>query len=170
MKSPAETAKKNLEHNDPIKFLLDQKKPLALTNTQRDTLKFLQKEMKHMQEPLFKDMEKLTSDMAGRGGMRGGMGRGGRGGPSGGASGGDSEPPEGGRGRGGVPDTVRALVARLSDIQDAYRDRARTKLTDAQRTTADSLFDDMLAKDRKKAEDEREKRGYQPPPLMRRAP
>lgn len=151
MKSPVETVKENLERNDPIVFLLDRKKPLTLTDLQKDSLKSLRKEMQHMQEPLFKEMEAQVGPLPARGGMRG----------SGGTEGGGAD---GGRrsrgGSSGASDTVRALVGRLTDIQDAYRDRARGQLNDLQRVKADSLLQIFLADERKKDDDVRPKRRH----------
>ena len=130
MKSPAETVKENLAHNDPIAFLLDRKKPLSLTDLQKDSLKSLRKEMLHMQEPLFKEMEAHVGPPLRRGRD----------------------------GSGGASDTVRAMVGRLTDIQDAYRDRARGQLNDTQRVTADSLMQTFLADERKKDGDARGRR------------
>lgn len=47
-------------------------------------------------------------------------------------------------------DAVRALFSRLADIQDAYRDRARTKLDNTQRARADSIQNAALEKQREK--------------------
>lgn len=174
-KTPASLVKENLEKSDPIAFLLDRKKPLSLSDVQRDSLKIFRKEMQHMQEPLFKDMDKVFTDLekngengaeggAGRrsGGMGGGMGGGRRGGGmGGGAMGGDDEGPDGGRGArlaAMLPDTAKTIVARLTDIQDAYRDRARGQLNDGQRHIADSLMTSILDEQRKKDEAERGKR------------
>ena len=138
-RSPATTVKENLEKNDPIAFLLDRKKPLTLSDPQKDSLKAFRKEMQHMQEPLFKDMEKIFTDEAKQGDARGSQG--------------------GGRGMGAMlPDEAKTIVARLTDIQDAYRDRARGQLNDGQRHIADSLMTAVLEDERKKNDDERPKR------------
>ena len=141
--SPATMAKQTLEKNDPIAFLLDRKKPLSLSDPQKDSLKAFRKEMQRMQEPLFKDLDKIFSDETQQGGARGGQ----RGGQS------------GGRGMGAMlPDTAKTIVARLTDIQDAYRDRARGQLNDGQRHIGDSLMTALLDEERKKSEEERAKR------------
>jgi hypothetical protein len=145
MRSPAAMARERLEQADPLAFLLDRKKPLELTKPQQESFKALRKEMQRMQAPLFKDLETLFGDMPRRGGMPGG-GRGAGTTPS-------SGPPDG-----APSDTVRAVVGKLSDIQDAYRDRAREQLTAMQRTRADSLQQILLAKEREKFEKEREQR------------
>ena len=145
MKSPAAMAKERLEQADPIEFLLDRKKPLDLTKEQQDAFKSLRKEMQHTQAPLFKDLDKLFGDMPQRGGRGGGRRPG-------------EEPPAGGPTGGGAPDTVRAVLGKLSDIQDSFRDRAREQLTAEQRTRADSLQQVMLAEERAKFEKDREKR------------
>ncbi len=161
-RSPSSTIKDNLKRNDPFDFLFDQKKALSLRDEQKDSLKALRKEMQHAQAPLFDAVESFfTSAMAqrgsgapaGRGGMGGGSGRGG----------GRGSAPDGGSGAGAgmgaaLPDTVRTLVNRLVDIQEAYRDRARTQLDERQRQAADSIMTDILAEERKKAEKERSKR------------
>ena len=140
-RTPVAMVKENLEKNDPIAFLLDRKKPLTLTDAQKDSLKAFRKEMQRIQEPLFKDMEKIFADEAQQGGGEPGGGR------------------RGGRGMGAMlPDTVKAIVARLTDIQDAYRDRARTQLNDGQRHIADSLMTALLDEERKKSEEERGRR------------
>ena len=128
--SPAATLKDNLEHNDPVAFLLDRKKPLALSGTQRDSLKVFRKEMRRRQEPLFKDMEGLAADREQQG-ARGGRGRG---------------------ARAGASDTMRILIDCLTDIQDAYGERARTQLSESQRAKADTLMERFLADERKRAE------------------
>ncbi len=130
--SPATVVKENLEKNDPIAFLLDRKKPLALSGTQKDSLKVLRKEMQHTQEPLFMEMDKLFAEARQqRGGRRiGAM----------------------------LPDTARALMGQLTDIQDAYRDRARGQLSEGQRHVADSLMTSFLEEQRKKDENDRTRR------------
>lgn len=167
-KTPASLVKENLENSDPIAFLLDRKKPLTLTDMQKDSLKIFRKEMQHMQEPLFKDMDKIFTDLekngdngleSGSGRRGGGMGGGRRGGGMG--AGGTDDGPDGGRGArlaAMLPDTAKTIVARLTDIQDAYRDRARGQLSDGQRHIADSLMTAILDEQRKKDEAERAKR------------
>lgn len=140
MKSPAAMARERLEKADPIEYLLDRKKPLELSREQQDTFKSLRKEMQRAQEPLFKDLDKLFGDMPQRGG------------PGGGA------PPGGGEPSGGAPDAVRVVIARISDMQDSFRDRAREQLNPEQRARVDSLQQVMLAEERAKFEKEREKR------------
>lgn len=170
MKSPAAMARERIEKADPIEFLLDRKKPLELTKPQQETFKSLRKEMRHMQEPLFKDLDKLFADMPQRGGRGGGaapgggMGGGIPGGMGGGAGGSgrgggrpDGEQSGGGPG-GGASDTVRAVMSKLSDIQDSFRDRAREQLKPEQRTRADSLQQVMLEEERAKFERERDTR------------
>ena len=165
VKSPAAMAKERIEQADPIEFLLDRKKPLELTKPQQESFKDLRKEMQRTQAPLFKDLEKLFGDMPQRGGRGGGPPGGGMGGGMGGGAGGsgrgggrpDDEQLGGGPG-GAAPDTVRAVLGKLSDIQDSFRDRAREQLTAEQRTRADSLQQVMLAEERAKFDKEREKR------------
>ena len=145
MKSPAAMAKERIEQADPIEFLLDREKPLELTKEQQDTFKSLRKEMRQTQAPLFKELDKLFGDQPQRGGRGGG--------PSGGSMGGSMP---GGMGA-GAPDTVRAVLGTLSDIQDSFRDRAREQLTAEQRTRADSM-QPMLAEERAKFEKDRGER------------
>lgn len=153
MKSPAAMARERLEQSDPLAFLLDRKKPLALTKPQQESFKALRKEMQRMQAPLFKDLETLFGEMPRRGGMPGG------GMPGGGMPGGGrGATPSGGPPDGAPSDTVRAVVGKLSDIQDSYRDRAREQLTAVQRTRADSLQQIMLEKERERFEKAREQR------------
>jgi len=143
MMSPAAMARERLEKADPIEYLLDRKKPLELSREQQDTFKSLRKEMQRAQEPLFKDLDKLFGDIPQRGGRGGGA------------------PPGGGEPSGGEPDAVRVVIARISDMQDSFRDRAREQLNPAQRTRADSLQQMTLAEERAKLEKEREKRREQ---------
>ncbi len=160
MKSPLQTLKDNMERTDPLKFLLDHKKPLSLTNTQRDTIKKYQKDMDDLEKPVYKDLEKLVADMPGRSG--GGMGRGGMGGGGGagrGRGGVDDGDSTSGRGRrGGANDPMRALADKLTDIQDSFRDRARAQLDSTQRVKADSIETAWLAEMRKQNAEERTKR------------
>jgi len=157
MKSPAAMARERLENADPIEFLLDRKKTLDLTKPQQESFKSLRKEMQRTQAPLFKDLEKLFGDMPQRGGRGGGPPGGGMGGGAGGSGRGGGRPEDEQPG-GGASDTVRAVMSKLSDIQDSFRDRAREQLTAEQRTRADSLQQVMLAEERAKFEKEREKR------------
>lgn len=155
MVSPIDEIRENVESNDPLKFLLDRKKPLTLTQAQRDTIERYRSDMKDAQTPVFKEMEQLVADRprerdgergGGRGGARGGRGPGGEPSDSVGA----------GRGPGGGP--FRECANKLMDIQDAFRDRARAQLTATQRATADSLEQSWLADLRKKDEARRERR------------
>ena len=156
MKSPAAALKDNLERTDPLKFLLDHKKPLSLTNAQRDTLKRFQKDMSDMQEPIYKDLEKLVADMPGRG--AGAMGRGGIGAGRGRGGVDNSDSTVGSGRRGGPDDPMRAIALKLTDIQDSFRDRARAQLDSTQRVKADSLETLWLAELRKKDAEDRAKR------------
>lgn len=133
--------KENLKQNDFIAFVLDHKKPLKISGLQEDSLKAYRKEMLFMQEPLFKDIDKLMSGGArGMGGMGGDRGGGEAGSPRGARGGAD----------GGPQDSVRTLISRLNDIQDAYRDRAKTRLDAGQAHLADSLQTVWLAEQRDK--------------------
>lgn len=158
-RSPITMIKDNLENNDPIAFLLDRRKPLALTDVQKDSLKSYQKEMQRLQAPLFKAIEGVFAELAPANGA-GGRVPGARGGGRNGGGSDGTDPPAGGRGAGmsGMPDTIKVIVTRLSDIQDAYRDRAWTQLSDSQRTTADALLTAKLEAERKKDDEERARR------------
>ena len=170
--SPVQSLRENLEHTDPLKFLLDRKKPLALTKPQKDTLERYRNDMKDAQKPVYQDLEKLVAESprgGGQGGglgggLGGGMGGGGMGSGGGGArgrrGGGDGNDADttagGGRGRGAMGGPMRDLAAKLSDIQDSFRDRARAQLTGPQRVVADSLEKSWLEEERKQIEDKRE--------------
>jgi hypothetical protein len=54
-----------------------------------------------------------------------------------------------------LPDTAKKVLDRLTDLQDAYRDRARAKLDTVQRVRVDSIQRALLAQQREKAERER---------------
>jgi hypothetical protein len=179
LSSPIDEIRDNLEANDPLKFLLDRRKPLSLTKPQRDSLERYRSDMQDAQKPVYKEMESLLTDRprGERGGPPGGGSPGG-GSPGGGSPGGGSPgggPPgggRGGRGVGGEPSDstgdvrgrgpsggpFRAYADKLMDIQDAFRDRARAQLSAAQRTTADSLEQTWLAELRKKEDARRERR------------
>ncbi len=174
MPSPVDAIKANLEANDPLKFLLDRKKPLDLTKAQKDTLERFRNDMHDAQKPVYKDLEQQVAQMqkerGERGGIGGGMGggmgpEGGMGGARGGRGGrgrGD-EPPDStgeGRGREGGPGAgpFKLYADKLADIQDSFRDRARAQLTAPQRAKADSMQDAWLAEQRKKDEERRERR------------
>lgn len=132
--SPAALAKERLEQADQLTLMLDHHKPLALSKMQQDSVKRLRKEMREMQEPLFKQFETLATDgISSRG-----------------------------QGRGGglaalLPDTAKRVLARIEDIQDAYRDRARAQLDSTQRVRVDSIQTALQEKEREKALKEREK-------------
>ena len=164
MTSPADVIRTNLDNTNPMKFLLDHKKPLSLTSAQQDTMKRYRKEMEDMQKPVFRELEAFfrQAPSTGRGmGAETGMGRGAGSDMGGEMSGGMGGPPGGGRagGSGGpgentqarsLPEPAKLLVGRLTDIQDSYRDRARAQLTEAQRAQSDSIEVVWLAKQRKK--------------------
>ena len=84
---------------------------------------------------------------------------GGGGGAGRGRGGADDSDSTSGRGRrGGIDDPMRALAAKLTDIQDSFRDRARARLDSTQRMKADSLETLWLAEMRKKDAEDRAKR------------
>lgn len=53
---------------------------------------------------------------------------------------------------------MRVLIDRLTDIQDANGERARTQLSASQRAKADTLLQQLLADERKRAEKARPNR------------
>lgn len=154
--SPTDLVRQRLKQGNTLAFLLDHKKRLALTGLQQDSIKGYRKEVEHLQKPLFSLLDDVLGDGRTRGqrgdrGMPGGVGR---------DLGGEEE----GRGAGMdrfLPDTARALVARLEDIQQSFGDRARGLLDKTQQQRADSiqrsLFDAQRAKLREQME--RRRRG-----------
>ena len=122
--SPSKRIKSDFEDSDPVQFLLRRDKALKLDNTQKDSLKALHKELDAMEKPMFADVEKLFSDAEKNRKD---------------AADGGEQPAAGGRGGRIMPDGVRELVAKLSDTQLAFKDRARAHLNDGQRHIADSL-------------------------------
>lgn len=167
-KSPADMIKQRLHEANSLVFLLDHKKPLALTKPQEDSIKQYRKDVEQLQKPLFSSLKTVLGDGMARApqggpggpGMRGGMG--GRGGTARGTDPRDEgeEGPDG-PGVGDVrflPDTARALVARLEDIQQAYGDKARALLDPFQRQRADSIQSALLAEQRAKMQEQLERR------------
>ncbi|BAH38412.1 MAG TPA: hypothetical protein DGD08_03495 [Gemmatimonas aurantiaca] len=151
-RTPVDVARDRMKQTDPLAFLLDHKKELALTKAQQDTFKVYRKELEEKQSPVFKDLQKVSTEEPANGGAANGGGRGGMGGGMGGRDG--RRPPSDSAGRDAAgpfaSDAVRALFSRLADIQDAYRDRARTKLDETQRVRADSIQNAALEKQREK--------------------
>jgi hypothetical protein len=111
--APAASApvKKNADRTDPLQFLLDRKKPLGIPATVEDSLKNYRKEMRHMQEVVYKDLDKAASKKE------------------------QGQPPSAGV----LLQLASEASARIHDIQDAYRDRGRELLTEGQRQQVDSL-------------------------------
>jgi hypothetical protein len=105
--------KRTINSTDPIKQLMDQKKELGLDKTQLDTLKALGKEMRHMQDLVYTEIDKAAKK------EKEGEGK-------------SARNPL-------VSNQVQERITRLQDIQAAYRDRARTFLTPAQRAKSDTL-------------------------------
>lgn len=103
--------KRIADRTDPIGFLLDKKKQLQLSKPAEDTLKKYRDEMRHMQDIVYKDLDKAA--LKKEQGLV----------PSPGA----------------VANLVKEANARVTDIQDAYRDRARASLNEGQRKQIDSL-------------------------------
>ena len=63
MPSPADAIKETLEQSNPLKLLLDHRKPLSLTGAQRDTLDRYRDELKDAQKPVFKALESVAASM-----------------------------------------------------------------------------------------------------------
>ncbi|MDQ6612800.1 MAG: hypothetical protein M3Y64_10235, partial [Gemmatimonadota bacterium] len=125
--SPDKRIKSEYEASDPVQFLLHHDKQLQLEKSQKDSLKSLHKELDALQKPIFSDVEKIVSD-AQKDRQQG-------------RDTGDDPDTRAGGGRGGrgIPESVRALLVKLTDIQSAFNDRARAHLSDGQRHIADSL-------------------------------
>lgn len=104
--------KRTAERNDPLDFLLDKKKQLGLSKSLEDTIKFYKKEMRHMQDVVFKDLDAaaVKKDPAG-------------------------QPP----GNIIVMSLTKDADLRVKDIQSAYRDRAHELLDAKQKHLVDSL-------------------------------
>lgn len=104
--------KHTAEHNDPLDFLLDKKKQLGLSRTVVDTVKYYRKEMRHMQDVVFKDLDAaaLKKDPQG-------------------------QPPS----TAIVISLTKDADLRVKDIQSAYRDRAHELLDGKQKQLVDSL-------------------------------
>ena len=166
--SPTDMMKQRLHAANSLVFLLDHKKPLALTKPQQDSIKQYRKDVEQLQKPLFSSLKAVLGDGTagapwggpGGPGMRDGMG--GRGGAAG-----EADPRDDGEvGRDGpgigdarfLPDTARALVTRLEDIQQAYGEKARALLDPSQRQRADSIQSAMLAAQRAKMREQLERR------------
>ncbi|MBL0937661.1 MAG: hypothetical protein IBJ03_02140 [Gemmatimonadaceae bacterium] len=131
--SPVAMTKERLEQADQLSLILDNQKPLKLSKAQQDSVKRLRKEMRTMQEPLFKQFETLIVDsLSARGPRGGGM-------------------------RAMLPDTAQRVLARIEYIQDAFRDQGRAQLDSTQRVSLDSIQSVRLEREREKAQKEREK-------------
>ncbi|MEO7997173.1 MAG: hypothetical protein ABI852_06985 [Gemmatimonadaceae bacterium] len=103
--------KRGADRDDPINFLLERKKMLLIDKTLEDSLKSFRKEMQHMQDVVFKDLDKAAAKK------------------------------EQGQLPSVTVIAVMTKDAdeRVKDIQSAYRDRARLLLSDRQRTQVDSI-------------------------------
>lgn len=151
-RSPADMMKERLKQANTLEFLLDHKKPLALTSRQQDSIKSYRKEVERLQKPLFASL----SDVMGDAMMRGQRGAGAAPGQRGERGEGDAE--------GGnpmdrfLPDTAKVLVTRLEDIQQAFGDRARALLDATQRQRADSIQTVKLEAQRAKMREQMEQR------------
>jgi hypothetical protein len=128
--SPTKRIKSEFDASDPVQFLLKRDKPLKLEKTQKDSLKSLHKDLDAAEKPIFSDVEKVFADAEKNAQQA--------------RDDGDNPAPAGagaagGRGARRMPDGVRELVAKLTDTQSAFNDRARAQLNDGQRHIADSL-------------------------------
>ncbi|MEP6766664.1 MAG: hypothetical protein ABJB66_20275, partial [Gemmatimonadaceae bacterium] len=104
--------KRTAERNDPLDFLLDKKKTLGLSKSLEDTIKYYKKEMRHMQDVVFKDLDAaaIKKDQQG-------------------------QPPN----NIVIMSLTKDADVRVKDIQGAYRDRARELLDAKQKHLVDSL-------------------------------
>ena len=110
---PAASAplKKNSDRTDPLTFLLDRKKPLEMSKQTEDSLKYYRGEMRHMQDVVYKDLDKAAVKKE------------------------NGQPPSAVV----LLQLSTEASARVKDIQEAYRDRGRLLLTDVQRQKVDSM-------------------------------
>ncbi|MDQ6611652.1 MAG: hypothetical protein M3Y64_04400 [Gemmatimonadota bacterium] len=104
--------KRTSDRNDPLDFLLERKKPLGLTRMVEDSLKYYRKEMRHMQDVVFKDLDAAAIKKD----------------PSG-------QPPS----NTVIMSLTKDADARVRDIQSAYHDRALVLLDATQKHQVDSL-------------------------------
>lgn len=104
-------AKKNADRDDPINFLLERKKILALSKTLEDSLKNYRDEMRHMQDVVFKDLDKAAAKKT------------------------NGQLPSATL----IASMTKDAEDRVKDIQGAYRDRARLLLSERQKTQVDSI-------------------------------
>ena len=104
--------KRTTDRSDPLDFLLEKKKSLNLSKMVEDSIKNYRKEMRHMQDVVFKDLDALAvkKDPAG-------------------------QPPS----ITVVMSLTKDADDRVKDIQSAYRDRAHALLDEKQKHQIDSL-------------------------------
>lgn len=103
--------KKNADRDDPINFLLERKKLLVIGKSLEDSLKNYRDEMRHMQDVVFKDLDKAASKKT------------------------NGQLPSATL----IATMTKEAEERVKDIQSAYRDRARLLLSDRQKTQMDSI-------------------------------
>ncbi|GAB1341627.1 hypothetical protein [Gemmatimonas sp.] len=152
-RSPADMARERLKAANPLEFLLEHKKPLALSKAQQDSIKHYRKDVEQMQKPLFAALDDAMRSGTSAGGQRGAGGRPVGGMRNGGASSGrmgDGDPEVEMADR-WLPDTARTLLKRLEDIQQAFGERARAQLHSNQLVRADSIQAVKLEEQRAKA-------------------
>lgn len=103
--------KRNADRDDPLNFLLERKKLLQIDKSLEDSLKYYRKEMQHMQDVVFKDLDKAAAKKE--------LG----------------QLPSATK----IASMTKEAEDRVKDIQSAYRDRARILLSERQRTQVDSI-------------------------------
>lgn len=103
--------KRIADRDDPIAFLLDRKKLLVIDRSLEDSLKNLRKEMRHMQDVVFKDLDKAATKKE------------------------NGQPPS----ISIVLSLTKDSEERVKDIQSAYRDRSHSLLNTRQRAQVDSV-------------------------------
>lgn len=103
--------KRNADRDDPLNFLLERKKLLLIDKSLEDSIKAYRKEMQHMQDVVFKDLDKAAAKKE--------LG----------------QLPSATK----IASMTKEADDRVKDIQSAYRDRARMLLNERQRTQVDSI-------------------------------
>lgn len=124
-KTPMQRVKDELKASDPLDFINDHSRQLELDKAQKDSFKKLHKEMQEEQKPIFKELEKVYSELERNGD---GSGFGGAGMPRGESGGGEAP-----------PTAARLLTGRLMEVQTSYGEKASALLNEGQRHINDSL-------------------------------
>lgn len=134
---PFNLHKSDIGEANPVQFLLQRGKPLALTDLQKDSLKAIDKGLEEAEKPVWKEISALFRQekaLAGRGG-----------GPvtiqvERMSSAGSGNVPNGGRPVRTLPPTARQVQVGLDSTRSVFRQRAWSQLNDSQRHIADSLY------------------------------